>query len=73
MNISILITLETVTIEEQQCRPNRCCTPYVCTPSPPIRQVKIRSRPSSCFDLNKKESTGKQIGQKNYFSFDMIH
>lgn len=30
---------------------------FVRTPSPPVRQLKIRPRPSSCFDLH-KESTG---------------
>jgi hypothetical protein len=31
---------------------------FVRAPSPPVRQLKIRTRPSSCFDLH-KESTGK--------------
>ena len=53
--------LETVTIEEQQCRPSRSGTSFVRTPSPPVRQVKIRSRPSSCYDLHNRESTGKQF------------
>ncbi|CAF1075802.1 unnamed protein product [Adineta ricciae] len=51
--------IETVTIEEQQRRPPPplpCMVSYVRTPSPPIRQLKIRTRPSSCFDLH-KEST----------------
>ncbi|UJR22973.1 hypothetical protein I4U23_026000 [Adineta vaga] len=49
--------LETVTIEEQQYRPPHGGVSYVRTPSPPVRQVKIRSRPSSCYDLNNREST----------------
>lgn len=43
--------LETVTIEEQ-CRPRHC----IRRSATPVRQVKIRSRPSSCFDLHKKEA-----------------
>ncbi|CAF1111473.1 unnamed protein product [Adineta steineri] len=49
--------LETVTIEEQQCLPIHTGISYVRTPSPPVRQVKIRSRPSSCYDLHNREST----------------
>ena len=56
--------LETVTIEEQQHRPTRCCTPAL-----PVRQVKIRSRPSSCFDLHKKEANGKQSSIRFDFFF----
>ncbi|UJR25945.1 hypothetical protein I4U23_007293 [Adineta vaga] len=50
--------IETVTIEEQQRRPPPLpyMVSFVRTPSPPIRQLKIRTRPSSCFDLH-KEST----------------
>lgn len=51
--------VETVTIEEQQRRPPLpYMVSYVRTPSPPVRQLKIRTRPSSCFDLH-RESTGK--------------
>jgi hypothetical protein len=46
---------ETVTIEQEQCPPMHS---YVRTPSPPVRQVKIRSRPASCYDLNNKEASG---------------
>ncbi|CAF1355297.1 unnamed protein product [Adineta ricciae] len=49
--------LETVTIEEEQCRPIHTGVAYVRSPSPLVRQVKIRSRPSSCYDLNNREST----------------
>ena len=57
-----VLKLETVTVEEDRCRPQRCCN-YVCTPAPIIRQVKIRSRPSSCVNLHQKEAAaaGKQI------------
>lgn len=49
--------IETVTIEEQQRRPPTYMVSFIRTPSPPIRQLKIRTRPSSCFDLL-KDSTG---------------
>lgn len=62
MNIS---QLETITIEEEQCRPNRCCN-YVCKPI--VRQVKIRSRPSSCVDLHKKEAAGNLLTNCLFFS-----
>jgi hypothetical protein len=52
---------ETVTIEEEACRPIHSAISYVRTPSPPVRQVKIRSRPSSCYDLHNREATGKQL------------
>lgn len=67
---SFLPQLETVTIEEQQQQQQQRRPPlpppppymvsFVRTPSPPplpVRQVKIRPRPSSCFDLH-EESTG---------------
>ena len=56
--------LETITIEEQ-CRPRH---QYVRRSATPVRQVKIRSRPTSCFDLQKKEvaaATGKQTQTTN--------
>jgi hypothetical protein len=53
------IKLETVTIEEQQQRrPPPYMVSFVRAPSPPVRQLKIRPRPSSCYDLH-KESTSK--------------
>ncbi|CAF3851589.1 unnamed protein product [Adineta steineri] len=57
--------IETVTIEEQQRRPPPppYMVSFVRTPSPPIRQLKIRNRPSSCFDLY-KESTDTRYQQK---------
>jgi hypothetical protein len=51
--------LETVIVEQEQCRPNYGVISYAHAPSPPVRQVKIRSRPSSCIDLHKQEKTGK--------------
>lgn len=59
---NLFCQLETVTIEEQRCRPSRCCTPAL-----PVRQVKIRSRPSSCVDLHKKEANGKQLSIRLFF------
>ncbi|CAF1635852.1 unnamed protein product [Rotaria magnacalcarata] len=58
--------IETVTIEEAKRRPPPpppCMVSCVRTPSPTIRQVKIRPRPSSCFDLH-KESTDIQHQQR---------
>ncbi|CAF4194114.1 unnamed protein product [Rotaria socialis] len=58
--------IETVTIEEAKRRPPPpppCMVSFVRTPSPTIRQVKIRPRPSSCFDLH-KESTDIQHQQR---------
>lgn len=55
-NHFFIIKLETVTIDEPR-RPPPCMVSYVRTPSPTIRQVKIRPRPSSCFDLH-RASTG---------------
>lgn len=59
--------LETVTIEEQ---PRRAPVSCVRTVSPIVRQLKIRSRPSSSFNLHDRESTGKQTNIFLFFDDD---
>jgi hypothetical protein len=44
---------------------------FVRAPSPPVRQLKIRTRPSSCFDLH-KESTGNYC-KFSYFLFQVLN
>lgn len=52
----VFVQIETVTIDEPPRRPPYTVS-FVRAPSPPVRQLKIRPRPTSCFDL-RKETTG---------------
>ncbi|CAF2743901.1 unnamed protein product [Rotaria sp. Silwood2] len=61
--------IETVTIEEQQRRPPApYMVSFVRTPSPTVRQLKIRARPSSCFDLHKESTDIHQQQKENRWS-----
>jgi hypothetical protein len=67
--------IETVTVEEQQRRPPPPPPPpssymvsFVRAPSPPVRQLKIRPRPSSCFDLHRESKDIHQQQRENRWS-----
>ncbi|CAF3336358.1 unnamed protein product [Rotaria sp. Silwood1] len=61
--------IETVTIEEQQRRPPPSyMVSFVRTPSPTVRQLKVRPRPSSCFDLHKESTDIHQQQKENRWS-----
>lgn len=59
--------IETVTIEEPPRRPSYAVS-FVRAPSPPVRQLKIRPRPSSCFDLRKETTDLHQHQRENRWS-----
>ena len=66
-----MFCLETVTIEEEKHRPSpNGMLSHVRNCSPVVRQLKIRSRPSSSFNLHERDaSTGKQRKRIRSFSF----
>ena len=64
------VCVETVTIEEEPRRPPVAMVSCVRTVSPIVRKLKIRSRPSSSFNLHDRESTGKQTNSFLFFDDD---
>ena len=72
---SSMFCLETVTIEEEKRRPSlNGMLSHVRNCSPVVRQLKIRSRPSSSFNLHERDaSTGKQAESGFTFAFLRVH